>query len=74
MAASPSPRPGNPRPFVLVPRTDTADSSTPRRPAIRDRIERMRSSLGAKVDEVEVHTGGGRRRRGRGGRLPRPKR
>jgi excinuclease ABC subunit B len=42
--------------------------------AIRDRIERMRSSLGAKVDEVEVHTGGGRRRRGRGGRLPRPKR
>ncbi len=42
---------------------------------IRDRIEKMRGSLGKKVDEVDVRGGGnGRRRRGKGGRLPRPKR
>jgi len=43
--------------------------------AIRDRISRMRDSLGRKLDEVDLRGGGnGRRRRGRGGRLPRPKR
>jgi excinuclease ABC subunit B len=43
--------------------------------AIRDRIERMRNSLGRKVDEVALDTDGrSRRRRGHGGRLPRPKR
>ena len=44
--------------------------------ALRDRIERMRSSLGRSVEEVDARgkapSGGGRRRRG--GRLPRPKR
>jgi excinuclease ABC subunit B len=41
--------------------------------ALRDRIERMRASLGRKLDEVDLHAGGKARRR-RGGRLPRPKR
>src|SRR5262249_42525529 len=42
---------------------------------LRDRISRMRDSLGRKLDEVDLRGGGnGRRRRGRGGRLPRPKR
>ena len=42
---------------------------------LRDRIERMRSSLGSKVAEVDARiTSGGKRRRGKGGRLPRPKR
>ncbi len=43
---------------------------------IRDRIERMRASLGRTVAEVDSR-GAGRgngRRRGKGGRLPRPKR
>jgi excinuclease ABC subunit B len=43
---------------------------------LRDRIERMRSSLGRSIDEVDARaksaSGGGRRRRG--GRLPHPKR
>jgi excinuclease ABC subunit B len=45
--------------------------------AIRDRIVRMRDSVGAKVADVEARratAGGSGRRRGRGGRLPRPKR
>jgi len=44
--------------------------------AIRDRIEKMRKSLGSTVDEVEAENAGrkGGRRRGKGGRLPRPKR
>src|SRR5207247_1113139 len=44
--------------------------------AIRDRIEKMRSAMGRKVDDVEASPAGGngRRRRGKGGRLPRPKR
>ena len=45
--------------------------------AIRDRIVQMRESLGKKVAEVDARpsqSGGARRRRGRGGRLPRPKR
>jgi excinuclease ABC subunit B len=42
---------------------------------LRDRIERMRSSMGHNVAEVEVRTkSNGGRRKGRGGRLPRPKR
>ena len=42
---------------------------------LRDRIERMRSSLGSKVAEVDARSAsGGKRRRGKGGRLPRPKR
>jgi excinuclease ABC subunit B len=44
---------------------------------IRDRIERMRASLGGKVSEVDTRGSGGgdrRRRHGKGGRLPRPKR
>jgi len=43
--------------------------------AIRDRIETMRAALGRKVDEIDLRSDGrGRRRRGHGGRLPRPKR
>jgi excinuclease ABC subunit B len=45
--------------------------------ALRDRIERMRSSMGRAVAEVDnraAPASDGRRRRGRGGRLPRPKR
>ncbi|MBI3839463.1 MAG: excinuclease ABC subunit UvrB [Planctomycetia bacterium] len=43
---------------------------------IRDRIEKMRASPGRKVAEVDARrsTGAGGRRRGKGGRLPRPKR
>jgi excinuclease ABC subunit B len=43
---------------------------------LRDRIEKMRSSMGQAVADVEARGSGekGRRRRGRGGRLPRPKR
>ncbi len=42
---------------------------------IRDRIEKMRASLGRSVAEAEARSAGrGGRRRGRGGRLPRPKR
>ena len=44
---------------------------------IRDRIEKMRDSVGKKRHEVESRSGGsngaGKRRRGSGGRLPRPK-
>ncbi len=46
--------------------------------AIRDRIEKMRSSMGEAVDEVDVkaddRSGGGRGRRKGGRRVPRPKR
>ncbi len=44
--------------------------------AIRDRIERMRASMGSTVAEVDARRAGGKngRRRGKGGRLPRPKR
>jgi excinuclease ABC subunit B len=43
--------------------------------AIRDRIERMRASLGRKIDEVDLRSDARRRRRREhGGRLPRPKR
>jgi excinuclease ABC subunit B len=45
--------------------------------SIRDRIERMRVSMGRKVAEVDPRRSSGEgssRRRGRGGRLPRPKR
>ena len=42
---------------------------------IRDRIERMRAAVGKKVAEVNAEKAGGKgRRRGKGGRLPRPKR
>jgi excinuclease ABC subunit B len=43
---------------------------------IRDRIEKMRASLGGTVAEVDARsaTAGRGRRRGKGGRLPRPKR
>jgi excinuclease ABC subunit B len=42
---------------------------------IRDRIGRMRDSMGRAVAEVDGRSAGGRgRRKGRGGRLPRPKR
>ena len=42
---------------------------------LRDRIERMRASLGSKVAEVDAKRAASNpRRRGRGGRLPRPKR
>ncbi len=42
---------------------------------IRDRIERMRESIGKTVAEADVRVGGkGGRKRGKGGRLPRPKR
>ncbi len=42
---------------------------------LRDRIERMRSSVGRQVAEVEARgSNKGGRRRGKGGRLPRPKR
>ena len=41
---------------------------------IRDRIERMRGSMGQKVEAVEARPSGNGRRRGKGGRLPRPKR
>jgi excinuclease ABC subunit B len=41
---------------------------------IRDRIERMRASIGKSVAEVEARAPKGGRRRGKGGRLPRPKR
>jgi excinuclease ABC subunit B len=42
---------------------------------LRDRIEHMRASLGSKVAEVDARSAsGGKRRRGKGGRLPRPKR
>jgi excinuclease ABC subunit B len=42
---------------------------------LRDRIERMRSSIGRQVAEVEARgSNKGGRRRGKGGRLPRPKR
>jgi excinuclease ABC subunit B len=45
--------------------------------AIRDRIEKMRSSIGEAVDEVDIKADGGAGRRGRrkgGRRVPRPKR
>ncbi|MGD9722390.1 MAG: excinuclease ABC subunit UvrB [Pirellulales bacterium] len=45
--------------------------------ALRDRIERMRNSMGSTVAEVDARRAGSAstgRRRGRGGRLPRPKR
>ena len=44
--------------------------------AIRDRIEQMRAAHGQKVGEVDFKAddnGKGRRRRGHGGRVPRPK-
>ncbi len=41
---------------------------------IRDRIERMRESVGSKVADVDSRRADGGRKRGRGGRLPRPKR
>ena len=44
--------------------------------AIRDRITKMRDSIGKKVGEVDFNAdsnGSGKRRRGHGGRLPRPK-
>jgi excinuclease ABC subunit B len=45
---------------------------------LRDRIERMRESIGSTVAEVDARRAGSAnktgRRRGRGGRLPRPKR
>ncbi len=43
---------------------------------LRDRITTMRDSIGNKVSSVDkaAADGGGKRRRGRGGRLPRPKR
>jgi len=42
---------------------------------LRDRIERMRSSMGRSVAEVDARSkSNGGRRKGRGGRLPRPKR
>ncbi len=44
--------------------------------AIRDRITKMRDSMGKKVGEVDFHADDdkrGRRRRGHGGRVPRPK-
>ena len=42
---------------------------------IRDRIERMRESIGKTVAEADVRVGGKvGRKRGKGGRLPRPKR
>ncbi len=44
---------------------------------IRDRIEKMRDSMGDTVAEVDERSSGGkngRRRRGKGGRLPHPKR
>ena len=44
---------------------------------LRDRIEKMRESLGRTVAEVDERSSGGkngRRRRGKGGRLPHPKR
>jgi len=41
---------------------------------IRDRIEKMRSSMGRSVAEVESRVQTSGRRRGKGGRLPRPKR
>jgi excinuclease ABC subunit B len=41
---------------------------------IRDRIEKMRSALGKTVEEVDLRSSKGGRRRGKGGRLPRPKR
>jgi len=43
--------------------------------AIRDRIEKMRDSLGKKVDEVDTHRGeSSDKSRRRGSRVPRPKR
>ncbi len=47
--------------------------------SIRDRIERMRESIGSKVADVDARRAGSsgskrRRGRGRGGRLPKPKR
>jgi len=41
---------------------------------LRDRIERMRESIGGKVAEVDARRNEKGRRRGKGGRLPRPKR
>ena len=44
--------------------------------AIRDRITKMRDSMGKKVGDVDFKAddnGKGRRRRGHGGRVPRPK-
>jgi excinuclease ABC subunit B len=44
--------------------------------AIRDRITKLRDSIGKKVGEVDFKAdsnGNGKRRRGHGGRLPRPK-
>jgi excinuclease ABC subunit B len=42
---------------------------------IRDRIEKMRSSMGRTVAEADAgKSSGGRRRRGKGGQLPRQKR
>jgi excinuclease ABC subunit B len=41
---------------------------------IRDRIEKMRASIGKTVEEVDARSSKGGRRRGKGGRLPRPKR
>jgi excinuclease ABC subunit B len=46
--------------------------------ALRDRIQKMRSSIGQSIDAVSTgdddEQGGRKRRKGRGGRLPRPKR
>ncbi|HVA49821.1 MAG TPA: excinuclease ABC subunit UvrB [Pirellulales bacterium] len=42
--------------------------------ALRDRIEKMRASLGKKVAEVDAPSKNGRGRRKGGGRVPRPKR
>jgi len=46
--------------------------------AIRDRITKMRESVGEKIADVDAGRGegnsSGKRRKGRGGRLPRPKR
>ena len=41
---------------------------------LRDRIERMRESIGGKVADVDARRSEKGRRRGKGGRLPRPKR
>lgn len=55
----------------------TADALEFERAAgLRDRIEQMRGAVGKSVDEVEMASSSGKRRRGRGSaaRVPRPKR